>query len=219
MNAEHSMDNSKRLTDEELARLLDKDLDPDERARLAERLELDPEGATILALASTEKPSLAKGFSEKTVNSLLEKVKESSAVIDICPYCAGDLFPGGIYCPHCAGQVIGNPLTCLQCGSPVREDSIYCPKCGNFFRQSVAPVRKDPILSPLLLLGLGVISIIVAIIFEPVRLLFFAISCVSLGAWLGEIWLRKRLLKNISLRNETNACGTEEKGSEGRKTG
>jgi len=194
-----------RLSDEELARLLETDLDPQERALLVERLHGDPEAARTLALAASEIDLEGEGLSERTVESLLETVRASRASPDICPHCAGDIHPMGDFCPHCGARIKGNPIVCIKCRKPVREGSVYCPHCGSFFR----PVgRKSMIESSWFLLVLGLVAVAAGIIFRPVLLLFLAIGCVSLGAWGAEMWTRWK--RSLAVAEEIEPAEREE---------
>ncbi len=175
------------MTDEEIARLLDPELAPAERAMLVEKLEADPEAARVLALAATDVSPEGSGLSEKKIEELLEMVGARAAGEGICPHCAGDLHPTGDFCPHCGAQIRGNVIKCIKCGKPVREGSVYCPHCGTFFR----PIgRKSMIDSPLFPLVLGMVSIAVALftfnLGIPLFATFIVIGCLSLGAWIGQ---------------------------------
>ncbi|MCX6645503.1 MAG: zinc ribbon domain-containing protein [bacterium] len=201
MNAEHGH-NYVPLNDEEISRLMDPGLDPEERRDLIERLENDPHSAEILALAGS-KPS-ADSLHTSVVEKVLKKVRESAAETGLCSFCAGDLMPGAPYCPHCGAQVIGNPLKCMTCGSPVREGSAYCPRCGSFF-QSTDKGRADPLQNQWFLPVLGIVSIFVAILVRSMNvvfLVFLAIGLISLGAWGGEVWenWRRKKLQDVSAK-------------------
>ena len=204
----------KRLTDEELAALLDENLDPAERTKLVGRLENDPESARILALAASGALADEEGFSEETVDSLMKTVRESGEDTGICPHCGGDLVEGGMYCPYCGAQVGGNPLTCIKCGKPVREGSIYCPHCGTFFRSTG---RKGIIFSSLFLLILGLASIVISVIFRNLFAVFFAIGVVSLVAWFADLYSRWRGAGRMVARSEIEA--EEKEAAERKKTG
>jgi len=215
MTAEHSMGKGRSLTDEELARLLEADLDASERAALLERLESDEDACRILGLAAGELRAAGEGLSDATIERLLKAVREKRPESDICPHCAGDLHPGGRFCPHCAAQVVGNPLTCLKCGKPVREGSAYCPHCGSFFR----PVeRKSVIESPLFLLVLGLVSLAIAAVTIrlslPVFIVFLAIGCVTLGGWFMETWVRLRRSVPAPGRREAESREEKERASQ-----
>ncbi len=187
MDTEHSGEKYQKLTDEELAGLLDPDLDPSERAALVERLDGDPDAVRALALAAKDIPDPGDGLNDGTIGKLLNTVRDNRGARDICPHCAGDLLPGGTFCPYCAAQVDGNPVTCFKCGKTVREGSIYCPNCGTFFRPME---RKSVIEGPFLLLVLGLVSILLAIVAfavsNPFSLVFLIIGCVGMGVWFGE---------------------------------
>jgi predicted amidophosphoribosyltransferase len=187
MTENHSDEKTARLTDEELSRLLETDLDPAERARLVSRLENDPDSARVLGYASGLAKPEGESLSDETVDKLIGVVREHKSVGGICPHCAGNLYPGGIYCPHCGAQVAGNPLVCHKCGRPVRDGSTYCPHCGTFFRTMR---RSGMIESPIYLLILGLASIAVAIITYNYHIglypLFGVIGVLTLGTWLAQ---------------------------------
>lgn len=204
----------KRLTDEELAGLLDENLDPVEREKLVRRLENDPESARVLALAASEVASQEEGFSGHTVDRLMKTVEASREELNICPHCAGDLMKDGMYCPHCGAQVGGNPLVCIKCGKPVRDGSVYCPHCGSFFRSSEG---KGVIYTSLFLLILGLVSIAAAIVFRPVFVLFLVIGTVSLVVWLGSIYMRWSSASRMVTHAEMEAV--EKEARERKKTG
>ena len=210
MNAERKSGKHVPLNDEELSRLMDPEINQEEREQLLERLNNDPRAAEVLALASTK--SSGEGLPERVVEKVLATVRERTGDTGICPYCAGDLVPDAPYCPHCSAQVVGNPFLCIQCGSPVREGSVYCAKCGSFFR-STDGARSGPIESQWFLLVLGVISIIVAVLFRSmtaVFLIFLAIGLISLGALWGEVWLRWRRAKHAISIRDAGETETEE---------
>ena len=193
MNAEDRQNRFEPLNDEEISRLMDPGLDPEERRALLDRLENDPESAEILALAGS-KPS-NYGLQSGVVEKVIEKVRENAGDEGICPHCAGDLVPGAPFCPQCGAQVIGNPLTCMKCGGAIREGSTYCPRCGSFFR-SIDRGRSDPVQNQWFLPVLGIVSIIVAVFFRSMNgvfIVFLAIGLISLGAWGGEKWLEWKL--------------------------
>ena len=204
----------KRLTDEELAGLLDENLDPTAREKLVSRLENDPESARILALAASGVMSEEEGFTGSTIERLLKTVEESSEELNICPHCAGDLVKDGMYCPHCGAQTGGNPLVCIKCGKPVRDGSVYCPHCGSFFRTTGG---KGIIYHSLFLLVLGLASIAAAILFRPVFVLFLVIGTVCLVVWLGSLYMRWSIASSIVPRAELEA--EEKEARERKKTG
>jgi len=99
----------RRLSDEELASLLGDDLEPAERAELIKRLSGDREALELLALAAAVGESGGAGFSEETIERLLEIVKESGGSLVTCPHCNGELHPGGRFCPHCGTELAQSP--------------------------------------------------------------------------------------------------------------
>jgi len=214
MNDNDGKSMGKHLTDEELADLLDENLDPVEREKLVSRLENDPESARILALAASEFVSDEKGFSANTVERLMKTVEASREELNICPHCAGDLVKDGMYCPHCGAQTGGNQLVCLKCGKPVREGSVYCPHCGSFFRTTGG---KGVIFTSLFLLVLGLASIAAAIVFRPVFVLFLVIGTISLVVWLGSLYMRWSSASRMVPREEMEAGDKEVR--ERKKTG
>ncbi len=206
---------TERLADEELARLLGDDLEPEERAALVEKLQSDPEAAEILALAASDVPSTAQGLPSRTVDSLLDMVREKGGETDICPHCAGDLYPGGAFCPHCAARVVGNPLACHQCGSRIVEGSSYCPSCGSIFR----PFGPSPAIeSPFLMLIIGLVSLGIAIAYRPLIFLFMSFGVVSLGVWGWDLWTRRLRVRRASKR-VVEVSQEREKERRERKTG
>jgi len=223
MTDDQSKDKTTLLTDEEIASLLDPGLDPGERARLVALLEQDQESVRILAFAAGLEVSDEDGLSAKSVERLLDTVRGHRDETGICPYCAGDLHPGGIYCPHCGAQVEGNPLKCLKCGKPVREGSVYCPHCGSFFKS----VKKAGLIdSPLYLLILGLVSIAVAIITYNMQMwifpFFHVIGGLALGVWLGQKFITPWAAAVAASRIEKQERESEEQAKEeqtGRKTG
>jgi RNA polymerase subunit RPABC4/transcription elongation factor Spt4 len=211
MNDNDGKSMGKRLTDEELAELLDENLDPVEREKLVSRLENDPESARILALAASGVMSEEEGFSQSTIARLMKTVEESREELNICPHCAGDLVEDGMYCPHCGAQVGGNPLVCHKCGKPVREGGFYCPHCGSFFRPTGG---KGVIYTSVFFLVLGLASIALSAVFRNFSVQFIVIGTVSLVVWLGTLYMRWRYEGRMVTRSEMEA---EEKPSEKRK--
>jgi membrane protein implicated in regulation of membrane protease activity len=71
--------------------------------------------------------------------------------------------------------------------------------------------------SPIFLPLLGLISILIALFYRPVFLLFFGFALFAFGVWFAEIWQRK----GGSVRRQGQETDTteEDKTSSGRKTG
>ena len=204
-----------RLTDEELARLLDPGIDPEEHARLVARLGDDPDAAKILALACPHVPPDADGFTDGEIERLVATAREHRSDLEMCPHCSGDLYPQGSFCPHCGAQARGNPVSCIKCAKPVREGSTYCPHCGSFFRPMG---RKSLIDNPLYLLVIGLVAVAVAVAYRPAFILFIAIGAVSLFGWAGEMWVRWRTRLIVSDQTKP-AEKDDKKPDEERKTG
>jgi hypothetical protein len=206
------------LTDEELASLLTDSLSPTDRAELIERLGDDPESQQTLAIAASSPDSPGEALSQSSISSLMAKVRESVTDTGICPHCASDLNPSGDFCPHCGAHVKGDIVTCMKCGKPVSEDGTYCPHCGSFFRSKGRTSRGELIDSPALLLIPGIFSIIIAIAYHPLFILFLTIGCVLLGAWIADLWARRKLSARIEQQSAKQS--DEEKAKDaGRKSG
>jgi hypothetical protein len=199
-----------RLTDEDIARLMDPELDPQERERLIERLGDDPGAAQLLALAQEDTPPGADGFSDDEINLLLDVVNDHKTDLNICPHCSGDLHPTGEYCPHCAAQVRGNVVRCIRCSKPVRDGSSYCPHCGSTFRKLGASAWLD---SQFVLLIVGLLSIfafVVSISLDRYAgLLFLMIGLILLASW----WLGKPKRPETEGRVEDTPEDSTESGS------
>ncbi|HEX9744499.1 MAG TPA: zinc ribbon domain-containing protein, partial [bacterium] len=120
------------LTDDELASLLGDKISQEERAELNARLENDPAGSEVLAMAaSVEDDQSGGGLDKGKVDELLKMVNDGLAIEDICEHCGGDLHPGGKFCPHCGVNQLEKSVKCFKCGTTVIEGSYYCFKCGN----------------------------------------------------------------------------------------
>jgi len=174
-----------KLTDEELARLLDPSLDPETRRQLVDRLGNDPDSARILGMAGGSIPASGDNLSEKTIEKLLDTVKKHDRETGLCPHCAGDLHDSGNYCPHCGLKVKGDTVNCMNCGKPVVEGSVYCPSCGSMFGE--VP-RRSLIDSRYLMFIIGLVSISVAVMLGPglPSVIFVLLGMIALLGWLAE---------------------------------
>jgi hypothetical protein len=190
------------LTDEELASLLTDTLSPVARADLIERLGDDPTAQQILAIAVSSPDSSGESLSQSSIDKLMVKVRESKSDPGICHHCAADLNPSGDFCSHCGAKVRGDVSICIKCGNPVSDDGTYCPHCGSLFRSKGRSSRSELIDSPALLLIPGIISIIVAVAYHPLFILFLSIGCVLLGAWTADIWARRKVSTRIEKESE-----------------
>jgi hypothetical protein len=205
---------AKGLSDSELAALLAGDLEDSERAILMERLSGDPSGQEVLALAASQIDTTGGSLGKEIEERLLGVVRSVSKGTGLCPHCAGDLDRSGDFCPHCGGKVRGDSVTCIRCGNPVFEDASYCPHCGSFFR----PMGRGSFLdSPIFLPVLGLISVLIAFVYRPVFLIFFAFAFITFGAWFADIWQRRG--GAVRRRGQETDEAEEEKRVSGRKTG
>jgi hypothetical protein len=179
--------NVEPLTDIELVRLLEGNLDQSEHDELLARLGDDQQGCRVLALAQAGEPG--DGLSSKTIDHLMGLVKASSKELSICQFCAGDLVGGCEFCPHCGARVKGNVLACIKCGKPVMEDGNWCPHCGSPFRKVE---RKGGIEIGALTLSLGLVSIILAFAIRSFILPLFGIGVLLVGIWVGDVLNRRK---------------------------
>jgi len=174
-----------RLTDEELARLMDPALDPEIRKVLVEKLDRDPDSAGVLGLAAGDIPGPTDNLPPKTVEMLLDTVKNYDSDPGICPHCTSDLHDSGNFCPHCGLQVRGDTVNCMTCGCPVVEGSAYCPNCGSMFGE----IKRKPLIDTrwlMFLIAFVSIAIAIALVPTPSSIIFLLIGLIALLGWLGE---------------------------------
>jgi hypothetical protein len=178
------------LTDDELASLLGDKISQEERAELNARLENDPAGSEVLAMAaSVEDDQSGGGLDKGKVDELLKMVNDGLAIEDICEHCGGDLHPGGKFCPHCGVNQLEKSVKCFKCGTTVIEGSYYCFKCGNVLKQVKG--RRDPGMF-ILVVGLG--SLLCSFLFWPilmyVAVLLLIFGSILIGSFITLLWYR-----------------------------